>query len=153
MPIKSKGIMGSFFFENEQGEAVTVNGDRYRDMLNKFLFTKIEEEHIGNIWFQTGRHYVSHLLSYARCFAPCFWRSHYQPQSWCRLATSELRFDTVGLLFVVLRRQARDNWRFKEQYSCNHRVGYCVTSRGSHLNEIIFHYYPQGLYFQIKKEI
>ena len=41
-----------FFFENEQGEAVTVNGDRYRAMLNEFLFTKIEEEDIGNIWFQ-----------------------------------------------------------------------------------------------------
>ena len=33
--------------------AVTVNGDRYRAMLNEFLFTKIEEEKdIGNIWFQ-----------------------------------------------------------------------------------------------------
>ena len=41
-----------FFFENEQGEAVTVTGDRYRAMLNEFLFTKIEEEDIGNIWFQ-----------------------------------------------------------------------------------------------------
>ena len=35
--------------ENEQGEALTVNGDRYRAMLNEFLFTKIEEENIGNI--------------------------------------------------------------------------------------------------------
>ena len=35
-----------------QREAVTVNGDRYRDMLNEFLFTQIEEEDIGNIWFQ-----------------------------------------------------------------------------------------------------
>ena len=41
-----------FFFENEQGEAITVNGDRYLAMLNDFLFTKIEEEDIGNIWFQ-----------------------------------------------------------------------------------------------------
>ena len=41
-----------FFFENEQGEAVTDNGDRYRAMLNEFLFTKIEEEDIDNIWFQ-----------------------------------------------------------------------------------------------------
>ena len=41
-----------FFFENEQEEAVTVNGDRYRAMLNKFLVTKIEEEYIDNIWFQ-----------------------------------------------------------------------------------------------------
>ena len=41
-----------FFFENEQGEAATVNGDRYRAMSNVFLFTKIKEEDIGNIWFQ-----------------------------------------------------------------------------------------------------
>ena len=47
-----KGIIGTFFFENEQGKAVTVNGDRYRALLNEFLFTKIEEENIGNIWFQ-----------------------------------------------------------------------------------------------------
>ena len=31
---------------------VTVNGDRYRAILNEFLFTKIEEEDIGKIWFE-----------------------------------------------------------------------------------------------------
>ena len=31
---------------------VPHNGDRYRAILNKFLFTKIEEEDVGNIWFQ-----------------------------------------------------------------------------------------------------
>ena len=41
-----------FFFENEQGDTVTVNGDRYRVMLNEFFFTKIEEENIGNTWFR-----------------------------------------------------------------------------------------------------
>ena len=46
----SWGIIGPFFFENEQGEAVTVNGNRYRAMLEEFWFTKIEEEDIGNIW-------------------------------------------------------------------------------------------------------
>ena len=44
--------MGRCFFENEQGVAVTVNGDRYRLMLNEFLFTKFEEKDCGNIWFQ-----------------------------------------------------------------------------------------------------
>ena len=39
-------------FRRNGGEGVTVNGDRYRTMLNEFLFTKIEEEDIGNIWFQ-----------------------------------------------------------------------------------------------------
>ena len=42
----SRGIIGPFFFENEQGEAVTVNVDGYRVMLNEFLFTKIEEQDI-----------------------------------------------------------------------------------------------------------
>ena len=47
-----RGIIEIFFFENEQGEAVTANSDHYRAMLNEFLFTKIEEEDVGNIWFQ-----------------------------------------------------------------------------------------------------
>ena len=48
----SKDIIEPIFLENEHGEAITVNGDRYRAMLNEYLFTKIEEENIGNIWFQ-----------------------------------------------------------------------------------------------------
>ena len=48
----SRGIIGRLVFKNEQGEAVTDNGDHYRAMLNEFLFSKIEEEDIGNIWFQ-----------------------------------------------------------------------------------------------------
>ena len=40
------------FFGNEQRETVTVNGDRYRAMLNEFLFTNVEEKDIGNICFQ-----------------------------------------------------------------------------------------------------
>ena len=48
---QSRDIIGPFFFENEQAEAVADNGMRYRAMLNEFLFTKIEEKDIGNIWF------------------------------------------------------------------------------------------------------
>ena len=48
----SRDIIVPFLFKKEQGEAVTFNGDCYRAMLNEFLFTKIEEEDIGNIWFQ-----------------------------------------------------------------------------------------------------
>ena len=46
------GIIGPFFFENEKGKAVRANSDRYRALLNEFLFIKIEKEDIGNIWFQ-----------------------------------------------------------------------------------------------------
>ena len=31
------------------------------------------------------------------------------------------------------------------------RVGYCMANRGSYLNEIIFHYYKEGLYLKKKK--
>ena len=78
-------IIGLFFFGNEPGETVTLNGDRYRAMLNKNWW--------GGYWqylVSTGRRYLPHSRSYTRCFATCFWRSHYQPQSWFRLATSEL---------------------------------------------------------------
>ena len=51
----SGGIIGPFFFENEQGAAVTVNSERYRAMLNEFLFPKIEEDAMGDIWFQQDR--------------------------------------------------------------------------------------------------
>jgi len=45
----SDGIIGPFFFENEQGAVVIVNGERYRAMLNEFLLPKFEEEDIDDI--------------------------------------------------------------------------------------------------------
>ena len=92
----SKGIIGTFFFENEQWEAVTVNGDRYRVMLNEFLFTKIQEEDIDNIRFQqddaTCRTTEATLDVFRLVFEDRI------ISSWCHLAT-------VGLLFVGCQRQ------------------------------------------------
>ena len=42
-------IIGPFFFENKQEAAVTVNGERYRAMINEFLFPKIEEDDMDDI--------------------------------------------------------------------------------------------------------
>ena len=49
----SRGIIVPVFFENEPGAA-----------RSEFLFTKIGKQDIDNIWFQQGRRYVSHSLSY-----------------------------------------------------------------------------------------
>ena len=88
----------AIFCENEQGEAVTVNGDRYRAMLNEFLFTKIEEKDICSIWFQKDGamcHTAEATLEVLRLIF----------EDALSAATSELRFVTVGLLFVVCRQR------------------------------------------------
>ena len=46
------GIIGTFYFKNDQRAAVTVNGERYLAMVHEFLFSKIEEDNMDNIWFQ-----------------------------------------------------------------------------------------------------
>ena len=78
------------------------------------------------------------------------------------MATSELRFDNAGLLFVGCRYMCyadkpetidafKDNIRKvigdiqlrtidNVLKNWTDRVGYWMASRGSHLNEIIFHY-------------
>ena len=124
----SRGLIGSFFSENEQR--------------TEFLFTKIEEEDIGNI-----------------C---CFWRSHYQPQAevvWpprsCDLTsldyylwdavkdkcyaskpeTIDALEDNIRKLIGEIQLHTIDN----VLKNSTDRVGYCMASRGSHLNGIIFH--------------
>ena len=67
----------------------------------------------GGYWqhlVSTGWCYVPHSRSYTQCFVPCFWRSHYQPQSWSRLATSELRFDTTYIHNSPLQPFSQDYW-------------------------------------------
>ena len=68
----SRRIIGSFFFENQQGEAVTVNGDRYRAILKEFLFKKKLKRGILATFGFNRTHCVPHSRSYTRYFAPCF---------------------------------------------------------------------------------
>ena len=80
-----RGIIGPFFFENEQGEAFVVNGDRFRAIFNEFLFTKIEEEDIGNISLQQDGatcHRAEATLDVLRpIFEDWIIRSHWLPRS------------------------------------------------------------------------
>lgn len=45
-------IIGPYFFEDDEGETVTVNGDRYRAMLRGFLANELAEHDIAHFWFQ-----------------------------------------------------------------------------------------------------
>ncbi|XP_075149032.1 uncharacterized protein LOC142222665 isoform X2 [Haematobia irritans] len=46
------GIIGPYFFQNEAGQAVTVNGVRYREMITNFLGPELEDMDVDDMWFQ-----------------------------------------------------------------------------------------------------
>lgn len=49
----AKGVIGPYFFEDEEGKTVTVTGLRYREMLETFLWPELDSQQLGNeIWFQ-----------------------------------------------------------------------------------------------------
>ena len=160
----SRGIIGTFFLETEQGKAFTVNGDYYRVMFNEFLFTKIEEENIGNIWFQQDGatcHTSEATLDVMRTvfedrifsrradvvWPP--WSCNVTPMD-CYLwgAVKDKCYadkpETIHALKNNIREADIDEIQLhtidnvlKNWTDC---LGYCMTSRSSHLNEIIFHY-------------
>ena len=49
--ISSAGSIGPWFFE-ENEVAVTVNSDRYLNMLQEFFFPRLDKLDLGDIWFQ-----------------------------------------------------------------------------------------------------
>lgn len=48
----ARGVIGPFFFEDDTGTAVTVNGDRYRRMISDWLWPIMEGMNIENCWLQ-----------------------------------------------------------------------------------------------------
>ena len=46
------GVIGPYFFENEVGDTVTVNGVRYRNMITEFLWPRLDGMDLEGMWFQ-----------------------------------------------------------------------------------------------------
>ena len=157
----SRDIIGLFFFENDQGEAVTVNGVRYRVMLKEILFTKIEEEDIGNIWFQqdgdtchTAKATVDVLRSvFEDCIirrgADVVWRSYdLRPLDYYLWgAVKDKCYADEPEIIETLKNSIREAIGEIQLHTIDNvlknwtdRLGYCVASRSTHLNEIFFHY-------------
>lgn len=45
-------IIGPYFFQNETGIAITVNGERYRSMISNFLWPKLDNIDTEDMWFE-----------------------------------------------------------------------------------------------------
>ena len=50
--VTSSRIIGPYFFEDSDGNTETVNGNRYRQMLQEHLFHEMEDMNTENICFQ-----------------------------------------------------------------------------------------------------
>ncbi|GFX22538.1 uncharacterized protein TNCV_2784741 [Trichonephila clavipes] len=46
------GIIGPYFFKNDEGHNVTVNGDRYRAMITNFFIPGLNNHDVQELWFQ-----------------------------------------------------------------------------------------------------
>lgn len=48
----SGGVIRSYFFENESGNEVTVNGICYRNMITEFLWLQLDGMDLDDMWLQ-----------------------------------------------------------------------------------------------------
>ncbi|GFX32717.1 uncharacterized protein TNCV_888551 [Trichonephila clavipes] len=48
------GIIGPYFFKNDEGHNVTVKGDRYRAMITNFFIPELNNHDVQELWFQQG---------------------------------------------------------------------------------------------------
>ncbi|GFU69096.1 DUF4817 domain-containing protein [Trichonephila clavipes] len=46
------GIIGPYFFKNDEGHNVTVNGDRYRAMITNFFIPELNNHDVQELWFR-----------------------------------------------------------------------------------------------------
>ncbi|GFT82684.1 hypothetical protein TNCV_1634471 [Trichonephila clavipes] len=51
-PTQADGIIGPYFFKNDEGHNVTVNGDRYRAMITNFFIPELNNHDVQELWFQ-----------------------------------------------------------------------------------------------------
>ncbi|GFY03717.1 putative DD41D transposase [Trichonephila clavipes] len=46
------GIIGPYFFKNDEDHNVTVNGDRYKAMIINFFIPELNNHDVQELWFQ-----------------------------------------------------------------------------------------------------
>ncbi|GFU62062.1 putative DD41D transposase [Trichonephila clavipes] len=46
------GVIAPYFFKNDEGHIVTVNGDRYRAMITNFFIPELNNHDAQELWFQ-----------------------------------------------------------------------------------------------------
>ncbi|GFX46997.1 DUF4817 domain-containing protein [Trichonephila clavipes] len=50
--LRAGGFIGPYFFKNDEGHNVTVNGHRYRAMITNFFIPELNNHDVQELWFQ-----------------------------------------------------------------------------------------------------
>ena len=50
--LRFEGVIGTYFFKNDDGTNVTANSEYYGHMITDLFLTAIEEYDLKNMWFQ-----------------------------------------------------------------------------------------------------
>ncbi|GFV71091.1 transposase [Trichonephila clavipes] len=155
------GIIGPYFFKNDEGHNVTVNGDRYRAMITNFFIPELNNHDVQALWFQqdgatchTARARIDLLKdTFGDRLISRFGPVNWPPRS-CDLTPLDYflwgyvkslvyadKPQTLEHLEDNIRRVIADIWpQMLEKVIENwtSRLDYIRASRGSHMPEIIF---------------
>lgn len=158
----SGGIIGPFFFENEEGASVTVNGEHYRAMLSDFFFEQIEEEDLDDIWFQQDGATCHTANATINVLRPTFQNRiiskngdvNWPPRSCDLTPLDYFLWGAVKDKCYANHPETIQDLKHEIQVAIDDirpetienvlknwvdRIGYCQASRGGHLTEIVFH--------------
>ncbi|GFT26577.1 integrase catalytic domain-containing protein [Trichonephila clavipes] len=155
------GIIDPYFFKNDEGHNVTVNGDRYRVMITNFFIPELNNHDVQELWFQqdsatchTARATIDSLKdTFGDRLISRFGSGNWPPRS-CDLTpldyflwsyvkplvyadkpqTLDHLEDNIRRVFADIRPQMLE----KVIENWTSRLDYIRASRGSHMSEIIF---------------
>ncbi|GFV15847.1 putative transposable element [Trichonephila clavipes] len=155
------GIIGPYFFKNDEGHNVIVNGDRYRAMITNFFIPELNNHNVQELWFQqdgatchTTRATIDLLKdTFGDRLISRFGLVNWPPRS-CDLTPLNYflwgyvkslvyadKPQTLDHLEANIRRviaDIRPQMLEKVIENWTSRLGYIRTSRGSHMPDIIF---------------
>lgn len=160
--ICSERIIGPFFFEDARGNAVTVNGERYRTMIREFLQPQLEELGVENFWFQQDGatcHTARETVALLRDIFPARLLSkngdiEWPPHSPDLTAPDFFLWGYLKNKVYINRPQTLEDLKanIREEFGqipaeilrkvmlhAQSRVGHCLACRGGHLLDVVFH--------------
>jgi len=156
----SKGVIGPYFFEDANGQTVTVNSERYGRMIRDFFWPAIEDHDLDDMWFQDGAtsHTTRPIMALLREKFPGRVISRFGDVNWpprsCDLtpldfflwgyakdrvyANNPQTLDALKTNITQVMAEIPPEMCEKVVKNYLKRIACCRKSRGGHLNDIVF---------------